>query len=77
MYGASELAELDRRAAESGLPGAELMQRAGRAAFEAIAASKGTPRRWLVCVGGGNNGGDGYVIARLAREAGLDRKSVV
>lgn len=76
MYGASELAELDRRAAESGLPGAELMERAGQAAFEAIAAVQGAPQRWLVCVGGGNNGGDGYVIARLAREAGFDARLV-
>jgi NAD(P)H-hydrate epimerase len=72
MYGASALAELDRRAADAGLPDSELMERAGRAAFEAIAAAHGAPRRWLVCVGGGNNGGDGYVIARLAREAGFE-----
>ncbi len=71
LYGARELAEIDRRAGENGLSGPLLMQRAGEAAFRAIAARWPTARRWLVYAGGGNNGGDGYVVAAQARAAGL------
>ncbi|MGH8160648.1 MAG: NAD(P)H-hydrate epimerase, partial [Gammaproteobacteria bacterium] len=72
LYGARELAEVDRRAAAAGLPGELLMERAGRAAFTAIHARWLEAERWLVYAGGGNNGGDGYVVARFAREAGFD-----
>lgn len=49
----------------------ELMQRAGRAAFQKLKQQWPTVTSIIVCCGGGNNGGDGYVIARLAHEAGL------
>lgn len=48
------------------------MERAGRAAFDAIRERFTDRTKWLVVCGGGNNGGDGYVIARLAREAGIE-----
>jgi NAD(P)H-hydrate epimerase len=72
LYAARELGELDRRAAEQGLPAELLMERAGRAAFEAIRLRWPDARRWLAYAGGGNNGGDGYVVARLARDAGFE-----
>ena len=53
-----------------GIPGHELMLRAGRAVVTAAEARWPGARRWLVLCGGGNNGGDGYVIARLALKAG-------
>lgn len=53
-----------------GLDGAELMQRAGAAVLARIAPRWPRARRWLVLCGPGNNGGDGYVIAYLARAAG-------
>ncbi|KAA8998207.1 bifunctional ADP-dependent NAD(P)H-hydrate dehydratase/NAD(P)H-hydrate epimerase [Affinibrenneria salicis] len=48
-----------------------LMQRAGESAFRLALRAYPLARRWLVLVGKGNNGGDGYVVARLARAAGI------
>ncbi len=72
LYGAQQLAEIDRRATQQGLPGATLMQRAGEAAFRAISARWPVSRHWLVYTGKGNNGGDGYVVAREALQAGCE-----
>ncbi|MGE5240657.1 MAG: NAD(P)H-hydrate dehydratase [Bacteroidota bacterium] len=72
LYTAAQVRELDRLAIEEHrIPGATLMQRAGAAAFELLRAKWPRARRLAVLCGPGNNGGDGYVIARLAREAGL------
>jgi NAD(P)H-hydrate epimerase len=55
---------IDRRAIdEFGVPGAVLMENAGRGAAEVL-ASLGIRGRVVVCCGKGNNGGDGFVIAR-------------
>ncbi|MCG9676994.1 NAD(P)H-hydrate dehydratase [Vibrio sp. Isolate24] len=48
----------------------QLMIRAGRAVFELIQEQYPTCQSILVVCGGGNNGGDGYVVGRLAIEAG-------
>lgn len=72
LYSADQTRELDRLAGEAGLSGEELMERAGRAAFELLLSRWPSVSRPAVLCGGGNNGGDGYVVARLAREAGLD-----
>jgi len=72
LYAAAQLREFDRRAIETyGIAGSELMTRAGTAAFRALRARMPRARRIAVICGPGNNGGDGYVVARLAREAGL------
>lgn len=72
LYRAEQVRELDRLAIEEhGIPGYELMQRAGAAAFGVLRVRFPEARRLLVCCGGGNNGGDGYVVARLASDAGL------
>lgn len=47
------------------------MQRAGGAAFEHIHRRWPAARHWLILCGHGNNGGDGYIVARLAQAAGL------
>lgn len=71
LYSAAQTRELDRLAGEAGLSGEQLMERAGRAAFELLVQRwPGVTRPAILC-GGGNNGGDGYVVACLAREAGL------
>lgn len=49
-----------------------LMSRAGKAAFEVFKQCWPTPQKILVCCGSGNNGGDGFVFARIAQAAGLD-----
>lgn len=69
LYSGDQTRELDRRAIqEQGIPGAVLMKRAGRAAFEYACSVWPQNRRWLVLCGGGNNAGDGYVFAALAAQ---------
>ncbi len=64
---------MDRAAIDGhGIPGYELMCRAGAACFSACRERWPDARRWLLLCGAGNNAGDGYVIARLARAAGFD-----
>lgn len=62
----------EREAADSlGITLYELMQRAGEAAFRLARECYPEAQHWLVLCGHGNNGGDGYVVARLAQSAGL------
>lgn len=64
---ADTIRELDRRAiGEFGIPGAVLMENAGRAVVEAMVQEFGAlvGKRIAIFCGAGNNGGDGYVIAR-------------
>lgn len=73
LYRAAEVRELDRFAIEEqGIPGSVLMQRAGLAAFELLRHKWPKAHRIAVLCGGGNNGGDGYVVARLACDARLE-----
>lgn len=72
LYRAEQVRALDRYAIEHcGIHGYELMQRAGQAAFDLARQRWPDVRRMTVYCGAGNNGGDGYVIARLAKEAGI------
>ncbi len=57
---------------EFDIAGYELMTRAAAAVVEHANTNFGSARRWLLVCGPGNNGGDGYVIARLATDAGID-----
>ena len=73
IYLAGEVRELDRLAIEEGqIPGYTLMFRAGQVAFDTIRRHWPGAHRLLVLCGAGNNAGDGYIVARMAREAGLD-----
>jgi len=73
LYTAEQVRRLDQCAiAGHGIPGIDLMESAGRNTFEAAVDAYPDARHWQVLCGGGNNGGDGYIIARLAREAGLE-----
>ena len=72
LYTAADVRALDRRAIERfDLPGYELMTRAGHATLNALRRRWPEARSVIVCCGPGNNGGDGYVVARIARAHGL------
>ena len=71
LYRVETVRALEESTIASGVEGYELMCRAAAAALHALRARWPVARDLLVLCGGGNNGGDGYVLARLAREAGL------
>jgi NAD(P)H-hydrate epimerase len=66
-----QVREIDRRAAEEfGLPGIVLMENAGRSCVLALLAH-GCRGPVVICCGKGNNGGDGFVIARHLEATGV------
>jgi len=72
IYTAEQVRALDGIAInELGIPGYELMCRAGEAALAALQSYWPRARSVAVVCGAGNNAGDGYVVARLARQQGL------
>jgi NAD(P)H-hydrate epimerase len=72
LYTRSQCQELERIAIEEfAIPGFELMQRAGRAAFAELLDRWPQARSLSICCGKGNNAGDGYIVAGLALGVGL------
>jgi hydroxyethylthiazole kinase-like uncharacterized protein yjeF len=73
LYRAEEVRAMDRYAIDTvGIPGGELMRRAGAAALAAVRERWRSARTLSAICGAGNNGGDGYVVARLAHQLGWD-----
>ena len=64
-----EMGEADRLTIAGGIAGIDLMESAGRAVADAV-SRRWPPRPAVVLCGPGNNGGDGFVAARLLRERG-------
>lgn len=72
LYRAAQVRALDRCAIEvHGIAGLTLMERAGAAAYGLLRQRWPAHRGLTVLTGAGNNGGDGYVVARLAKADGL------
>ncbi len=65
----AQMRAIDTASAAAGVPTRTLMENAGRAVADAIAA-RFSPRKTAVLCGPGANGGDGFVAARLLRERG-------
>jgi len=72
----AQVRALDRAAIEAGIAGIELMERAARAALDVLRQRWPQARTLCVACGPGNNGGDGFLLAALAREAGLQASVV-
>ncbi len=71
MLSRAEVRAIDRRAIkEFGVPSVVLMENAGRGAAEVL-RSLGIAGRVVICCGKGNNGGDGFVLARHLDNVGV------
>ena len=78
LYTADGVRSLDASAiADHGIPGAVLMERAGASVLRALRARWPDTRRLAIVAGTGNNGGDGFVVARLAAASGLAARVVL
>lgn len=75
VFTAEEMRRLDRRAVtDLGIPGTTLMENAGAGAAREIQTAFGPLKRRKIVIlcGKGNNGGDGFVVARHLRRGGAD-----
>src|ERR1700733_12426450 len=66
-----EMAQADRRTIAAGTPGTALMEKAGAAVARAVLRRHPPGSRVAVVAGPGNNGGDGFVAARVLAERGF------
>ncbi|MBA5776489.1 NAD(P)H-hydrate dehydratase [Stappia sp. F7233] len=66
-----DMARADRLTIESGVPGIELLNAAGRAVANCCTRMVGPDGRILVLAGPGNNGGDGFVAAEVLKKRGF------
>jgi NAD(P)H-hydrate epimerase len=77
LYLADQVRELDRIAIhEYGIAGFELMSKAARFAFHAMIRYWPKTENILVLCGAGNNAGDGYVLASIAKKKGLNIRCI-
>ena len=67
-----QMHEVDQMAVDGGIPSLQLMEQAGDALFEAFVQNVEKTEKIVIVCGGGNNGGDGYVLSRLLYAADYD-----
>ena len=72
LYSVAQVRQMDAQAMETGVSGDVLMERAGRSCFAIVERLWPETCRIAVLCGTGNNGGDGFVVARLARLTGIE-----
>src|SRR6185503_14233164 len=70
LLSTAEMAEADRLTIAAGVAGIALMENAGQAIADAVASRHPAGTRVAIVAGPGNNGGDGFVAARLLAERG-------
>jgi hydroxyethylthiazole kinase-like uncharacterized protein yjeF len=70
LLASAEMADADRLTIAAGVAGIALMENAGRAIADGVASRHPTGTRVAIVAGPGNNGGDGFVTARLLAERG-------
>lgn len=76
LYTVAQSQEIDRHIIAAGIPGIVLMKRAARAALDVLCAQWPEITDITVLCGGGNNAGDGYLLATLAAERGLSARII-
>jgi len=67
LYNNQHIRELEKLAIDGGIAEYQLMLTAGEAAFSQLVAHYPNTKHIIVCAGKGNNAGDGFVVARLAK----------
>ncbi len=71
LYKVDSVVQLEQVAiTQYGIPAYDLMKRAGEAVFNVIQARYSQCKKILILCGAGNNAGDGFVVASLAKKAG-------
>jgi NAD(P)H-hydrate epimerase len=78
VYSAKQVLENEAKVAQSqNIALYELMQSAGAAAFEQLIQHWPKAKQILLLCGRGNNGGDGFVVAKLAHQANIDVEIII
>lgn len=78
LYRTAQVREIDRIAIEEhGIPGIVLMKRAGESCFKVLRERWPEAENLTAYCGAGNNAGDGFVIAALAKQAGMQAEAVL
>ena len=73
LYSIDSVVQLEQIAINQfDIPAYELMKRAGEAVFNVLTSRYPLAKKILLLCGAGNNAGDGYVVAKLAQQAGLE-----